>query len=301
MRAGGDILELPAEQSGRRQLAEWMTSREHPLTARVIVNRIWRWHFGVGIVASVDNFGRLGDTPTHPELLDWLASRMVESGWSIKDMHRMILASAAYKMAPIHPDEAHCRETDPENHLLWKARLIRLEAEQLRDAILAVSGRLDDAIGGKTVPLRNKQFVFDHTSIDHTRYDSLRRAIYLPVIRNNVYPFFEQFDFPDPTMPTGSRHSTVVAPQALLMMNSDLTMDSAEQLARDLLRQYPSDRQRINHLYEVTLAREPSESEIARAHAFIQHAQPSDGIDTLRAWSLLAQSLIACNEFIYLR
>ena len=204
-------------------------------------------------------------------------------------------------MAAIHPDEAKYREIDPENHLLWRARLVRLEAEQLRDAILAVSGNLDDAIGGKTVPLRNKQFVFDHTSIDHTRYDSLRRAIYLPVIRNNVYPFFEQFDFPDPTMPTGNRNTTVVAPQALLLMNSDLAMNAAEQLARDLLKDFPTDRERITHLYEITLARQPSEREIDRASTFIHRAKSSGEEDLLRAWSLLSQSLIACNEFIYLR
>ncbi len=242
---------FPKKHSGRLQLAEWLASTQHPLTARVYVNRIWRWHFGEGIVASPDNFGVLGSRPSHPELLDWLAHHFMENGWSTKDMHRLILSSSVYQMATTHPAEMAAQSqlaaadasvavqtvdseadstgnpasVDPENKLLWKFHVQRLEAEQIRDALLAVSGRLDREMGGKTVPLRNRQFVFNHTSVDHTKYDSLRRAIYLPVIRNNLYTMFEQFDFPDPTMPTGSRNATVVAPQALLIMNDELVKD----------------------------------------------------------------------------
>ena len=301
---------LRTNQSGRLELAQWMASTQHPLTARVYVNRVWRWHFGSGIVASTDNFGRLGDRPTHPELLDWLARRFMESGWSTKELHRLILSSNAYRMASVHPREAQAAASDPENRLLWKFRIQRLEAEQIRDAVLAVSSRLDTTLGGKTVPLRNRQFVFDHTSIDHTKYDSLRRSIYLPVIRNNLYTLFEQFDFPDPTMPTGSRNSTVVAPQALLMMNSEVVMDSADELARLLLEQKGNDVDRIALAYQRAYSREPSASEVQRAKSFVDEMTSRGGsspsaeevyVQRRQAWSLFCQSLFASNEFIYVR
>jgi hypothetical protein len=198
---------------------------------------------------------------------------------------------------------------DPENRLLWKFHMQRLEAEQLRDSILATSGRLDGSMAGKTVPLRNRQFVFNHTSVDHTKYDSLRRAMYLPVIRNNVYTMFEQFDFPDPTMPTGNRNSTVVAPQALLLMNSDLVIDSADELAAQLLGQSASDASRIELAYVKSLGRPPSELETKRALAFVDEmssgaftdSQSIDARELRRAWTLFCQSLYASNEFMYLR
>lgn len=299
---------LPRNQSGRLELARWMASTQHPLTARVYVNRIWRWHFGTGLVSSTENFGRLGDRPSHPQLLDWLARRFMENGWSTKELHRLILSSNVYQMASSNSDSS-IAESDPENRLLWKFPLLRLEAEQIRDAILAVSGRLDTELGGKTVPLRNRQFVFNHTSVDHTKYDSLRRSLYLPVIRNNVYSLFSQFDFPDPTMPTGSRNSTIVAPQALLMMNSDLVMDSADKLATILLSKSQDQTTRVKIAYERSLGRLPSSNEAKRSTAFISELTASAVTDAAsvdaeaerRAWSMFCQSLFASNEFIYLR
>jgi len=299
---------LPRNQSGRLELARWMASTQHPLTARVYVNRVWRWHFGAGIVKSTENFGRLGDRASHPELLDWLARRFMESDWSTKKLHRLILSSSTYQMASSNSD-ATIAEADPENRLLWKFGLRRLEAEQIRDAILAVSGRLNAELGGKTVPLRNRQFVFNHTSVDHTKYDSLRRSLYLPVIRNNVYSLFSQFDFPDPTMPTGSRNATVVAPQALLMMNAGLVMESADHLAKLLLNEGLDNAGRVNSAYERALGRLPSESEAKRSLAFVSDATSTGltdaaGVDTEsehNAWSMFCQGLFASNEFIYLR
>ncbi|MEW4530298.1 PSD1 and planctomycete cytochrome C domain-containing protein [Maioricimonas sp. JC845] len=300
---------LPRGSSGRLELARWMASTQHPLTARVYVNRIWRWHFGTGIVATTDNFGALGDRPSHPELLDWLARNFMESGWSTRELHRLILSSSAYQMASRHPDEAALAETDPENRLLAKFPMQRLEAEQIRDAILAVSGRLDDSLGGKTVPLRNRQFVFNHTSVDHTKYDSLRRAIYLPVIRNNLYTLFEQFDFPDPTMPTGSRNTTTVAPQALLLLNSDLMIDSADAMAGRVLESTAADEGRVQYAYELALGRTPTPSEMERALGFVSgltsqsltDAATVDPAAERKAWALLCQSLFASNEFVYVR
>ena len=307
MLAEGASLALPENQSGRLQLAEWMASPQNPLTSRVIVNRIWRWHFGRGLVGSTDNFGVLGDKPSNPELLDWLSNHFATSGWSIKSLHRMIMLSNIYQMDSQHPRSAEYSVIDPETELQWRFRRQRLDVEQIRDAVLYVSSRLDRSFGGKTVPLRNRQFVFDHTSIDHTRYGSLRRAIYLPVIRNNLYAMFEQFDFPDPTMPTGSRNSTVVAPQALLMMNSDLLLDSADEMARSLLRDRSDDSQRVNLGYERVLSRSATDVEIQQALDFISRisvSRPADEVQRtaeLQAWSLFCQNLLSCNEFIYVR
>ena len=294
---------LPADQSGRMELAQWMVSKQNPLTSRVFVNRIWEWHFGTAIVSSTENFGSLGDRPSHPELLDWLSNYFVENHWSIKNLHRLILASSTYQMASSHPDEEAAKQSDPENRLRWKFSLNRLDAEQIRDAILTVSGRLDASISGKTLPLRNRQFVFDHTSIDHTRYDSLRRSLYLPVIRNNVYPLFELFDLPDPTMPTGHRNATVVAPQALLMMNSDLVMDSADAFSQRLKEHSNDDAARVQFAVELAFGRKPTESESRRAIEFVgQTSNEAKHNDTQQqVWSVWCQSLMASNEFIYLR
>ena len=300
---------FPRHQSGRLEFARWMASTQHPLTARVYVNRVWRWHFGEGLARTTENFGVLGDRPSHPELLDWLAHWFMESGWSTKDLNRLILDSNTYRMSALHPQESGARKIDPDNRLLWKFRMQRLEPEQIRDSILAISGRLERTMAGKTVPLRNRQFVFNHTSVDHTRYDSLRRAVYLPVIRNNLYTMFEQFDFPDPTMPTGDRSETVVAPQALLLMNSDLVLDSADALAQSLLQLSASDASRVDIAYQRVLGRHPNERESRRAIDFVAqirsgarlNAGAVDGQGISKGWSLFCQSLFASNEFMYQR
>lgn len=295
-------------QSGRLELAQWLSSTQNPLTARVFVNRLWRWHFGRGLVGSTENFGQLGDRPSHPELLDYLARQLMESGWSVKELQRTILMSAAYQMRSNHDQDAACAAIDPENTMLWKFRMQRLDAEQIRDAVLAVGGRLDNSIGGKTVPLRNRQFVFNHTSVDHTRYESLRRAAYLPVIRNNMYTLFEQFDFPDPTMPTGSRNTTVVAPQALLMMNDDLVMDSARDFAQQILTTSNAKERRVEMAYEMAVGRKPEKPEADRALAFVEKWFASNALAAgqgevaeLSAWTMFCHSLMASNEFMYVR
>jgi hypothetical protein len=223
-------------------------------------------------------------------------------------------------MASLHPAEPMAMRLDPENRLLWKFRLTRLEAEQIRDAMLAVSGRLDESLGGKTVPLRNRQFVFDHTSIVHTKYDSLRRALYLPVIRNNLYTLFQEFDFPDPTMPTGDRNATVVAPQALFLMNSDLVMDSADSLASLLLNKSGDDAAKVQLAYQRVVNRPATDAEIQRVLTFLAESasetignnrdiathrnlaeEATASSKTRQAWSSFCQSLFASNEFVYVR
>jgi hypothetical protein len=234
----------------------------------------------------------------------------METGWSIKELQRTMLMSSVYRMQSAHLNEAACAAVDPENVMLWKFRMQRLDAEQIRDSVLAVAGRLGDSIGGKTVPLRNRQFVFNHTSVDHTRYESLRRAAYLPVIRNNLYTLFEQFDFPDPTMPTGNRNATVVAPQALLMMNDDLVLDSAREFATEVMRHSNGAERRVELAYGTALGRKPTSTETERALGFVDKwkVAASSQIDSVQAdeaehaaWAMFCHSLMASNEFIYIR
>jgi hypothetical protein len=299
--------------SGRLELARWLSSPHHPLTARVIVNRVWRWHFGRGLVASTENFGQLGDRPSHPELLDFLARWFIESGWSMKELHRLIMTSSAYQMQSHTEHAEQGLLVDPENRWLWRFRTQRMSAEQIRDSILFVSGQLDLRLGGKSVPLRNRQFVFDHTSIDHTRYDNFRRTIYLPIIRNHLFSLLEQFDYPDPTMPVGDRQATTIAPQSLLLMNSEWIVESAERLALDSQQAGSSPQSRIDWLVSQVLGRLPKPHERERIEQFLAEAMADSGVakDTLQnltsvqtgevAWTLLAQNLLIGNEFFYAR
>jgi hypothetical protein len=292
--------EMPENQSGRLELAKWLASAEHPLTARVMVNRIWRWHFGQGLVASTDNFGVLGERPSHPEFLDWLARRFIAEGWSVKAMHRLIMSSAAYQRATKPAVDSRRAIVDPENRLLSHFPIRRLEAEEVRDSVLFVAGTLDRAMGGKTIPVKNREFFFNHTSKDATTYDSPRRALYLPVVRNNVYDLFEQFDFPDPAVPNGNRNATVVAPQALLMLNSDLVGKAADKFAASLIASTSDDVRRLELAYQKAYARPPTAKELARAKKFLAEFKP-DSAASPSAWTVLCQSLLAANEFIYLQ
>jgi hypothetical protein len=299
MCAGITKTALPAEQSGRLELARWMAGSEHPLTARVMVNRVWRWHFGQGIVGSTDNFGILGSKPSHPEMLDWLARTFIEGGWSIKKLHRLIMKSAAYQQSSNpKPGNKNPRSIDPENRLLWRANIQRLEAEQIRDAMLAAGGWLNLKMGGKTIPLKDKEYVFDHTSKDATTYESPRRALYLPIIRNHLYDMLEQFDYPDPTMPTGSRNSTVIAPQALIMMNAPVVMESSARLAARLA-PLPDDNRRVQEAYALLYGRLPLAREKSDALALLRDFRTTGKPES--AWARLCQTLFAANEFIYLR
>jgi hypothetical protein len=212
------------------------------------------------------------------------------------------MKSAAYQQASSvsfsTSDKADPRLVDPENRLLWRANLQRLEAEEIRDAMLSTSGWLSMGIGGKTIPRRNKEFVFNHTSKDATTYESPRRALYLPIIRNHLYDMLDQFDYPDPTMPTGSRNSTVIAPQALIMMNAPVVMESSTRLAGRLA-SLPDDEQRVRQVFALLYGRLPVDHEKSDALALIRDLSVTEKPD--RAWALLCQTLFAANEFIYLR
>ena len=297
---------IPEGQSGRLQFAQWLTQPDHPLTSRVMANRIWRWHFGRGIVPSVDNFGRLGERPTNQPLLDWLAVRFTEQQWSIKEMHRLIMLSNTYQMSTTY--DAHAAEADPENTLLWRANRQRLEAEPMRDAIMAVSGDLDLAEGGSLLSYKDRQYVSDTEKRGSMDYDRNRRAVYIPVVRSSMYEVFQAFDMPDPASSTGDRNATVVAPQALFMMNGTVVLRHTHTMAEQLLKRTDlDDSGRIRDAYERALARPPSAKEIDSALSFIaqvDRAMESRKTDPAErrtfAWQSFCKALLSSNEFIYL-
>ncbi len=295
-------------QSGRLQFAHWLAQPDHPLTARVMVNRLWRWHFGRGILRSVDNFGKLGERPTNQPLLDWLAVEFVRSGWSIKNMQRLIMQSSAYRMSTCFDERAAA--VDPENLLYWRFERRRLEAEEVRDSLLAISGRLDLAFGGTTISLREREYVTG-TGSRKTTYNSPRRTVYLPILRSAVYDVLQAFDFADPSTLEGNRASTTVAPQALFMMNGDLVTESVSALAKSLLdRSEPTDTARVQTAYAAVLGRPAEKHEIERALRLLEAVErqlttaPSASDNTPvtareAAWQSLCRVLLASNEFIY--
>ena len=236
--AGPHSPTIDAQHSGRLELAEWLTRPDHPLLARVMVNRVWRWHFGRGLVETTDNFGKVGARPENPELLDWLAVEFIHSGWSIKHLHRLIMSSATYRMGSTVAEDAARR--DPGNRLLSRATARRMEAEELRDSVLFVAGSLDDTMGGTMLTTANRTHIFDHTSKDDTVYASQRRSVYLPVIRNHLHDVFTLFDYTDASVPNGHRPTSTVPSQALYLMNSDFLAEAAKGLA-DRVWQRPGD------------------------------------------------------------
>jgi len=305
-------LAIPPAASGRRELADWLTDPRHPLTARVIVNRVWRWHFGRGIVATTDNFGRLGDRPVNQPLLDWLAAELVDSGWSLKALHRRILLSAAWQRsstAADSPTAARALEVDPDNHLAWRATVRRLEAESIRDSLLAVGGTLDRSMGGSLLHVANRAFLFDHTSIDGTRYDAPRRSIYMPVIRNHIQDCLWLFDCTDGAVPCGDRGTSTVPSQALWLLNGDLVLDVAERVATSVLAATPGDgAPRPLLLFRRVLGRSPTAAEerlvaeaVARITARLAEAGTPPAGREAAAWTAVAQGLLAGDELLFVR
>ena len=302
--AGATPVSVPKEKSGRLELAHWLTAPSNPLTARVFANRLWRWHFGRGLVASVDNFGELGEKPSHPALLDYLASELMASGWSVKAVQRKIVLSSTYRQQT--NGDSRGLEIDPENRLLYRRDPRRLEAEELRDALLAASGGLDPTMGGSLLQTANRAHVFDHTSKDMTKYDFPRRSVYLPVVRNHLYDLFQLFDYADAGVVEGDRPTSIVPQQALFLLNSPLVINAADKLAARTLGETMDDAARVRQLYLATYGRAPTATEIERARQFVareaelqKKRDPSQAQH--RAWSLFCQSLLAANEFLTVR
>lgn len=304
--AGEDQTSIDNRQSGRLELARWLTREDHPLTSRVMVNRIWRWHFGKGIVPSTDNFGRLGESPTNLSLLDWLAQRFIQEKWSIKAMHRAIMLSSTYQMSTTW--DAKAAEVDPENKQFWRMNRRRLEAEEIRDAVIALGEGLDLTMMGSMLTFKEREYATGIKNRDVINYDAKRRSVYLPIIRSSLYDVFQAFDFGDPSVPNGDRQSTVVAPQALFMMNSSLVLKQSQEIAARLLKKAGlDDKGRVRLAYLLALTRLPDENEMTRALGFVGRMEAKLGSGQLnveecrlRAWQSFCHTLIASSEFIYL-
>ena len=276
--------------SGRLQLAERIAGADNPLTARVMVNRIWKYHFGYGLVRSTDNFGRTGDAPTHPELLDFLAARFIESGWSVKAMHRLILLSSAYQMSSAANLEA--AKIDPENKLLHHFPVRRLEAEAIRDSILAVAGTLDRALFGPSVPPYISKFQDGRGKPESGPLDGARRrSIYIQVRRNFLTPMFLAFDYPLPISTIGRRSISTVPSQALILMNDEFLQLESQEWAKRVTADETDARRRVTSMYQAAFARPPEDWELSDALAFVHTG----------TWADLAHVLMNSAEFIYVR
>jgi hypothetical protein len=297
----------------RKALALWLTQPDHPLTSRVMTNRIWQWHFGRGIVGTPNDFGRQGEPPSHPELLDWLALEFVKRGWSIKSMHRLIMLSNAYQMSSQF--DGSNEQTDAQNRYLWRMNRRRLEAEALRDSILSVAGNLNLKMGGRPVmpPLsqeeRSALWSSDQWPVSLDPEEHNRRSVYLYVKRSFPYPMFATFDMPDTSVSCPRREATTVAPQALAMLNSDFMMVQAQQLAVRLQKECGEVPERwINTGWQVAFGRLPSQSEKEKALQFLskrskdneaattaESSQPSKSLGLVE----LCLVLFNMNEFMY--
>jgi hypothetical protein len=290
--------ELPVDDKNpRTKLAAWITTDDHPLTPRVTVNRIWNYHFGLGIVKTANDFGFMGDRPSHPELLDYLANRFVEMGWKMKPIHRMILLSSAYRQASESPNEAFAMEKDPENRLVWKHSRRRVEAEELRDSMLVVSGKLNLKAGGPSVitpadeELVNLLYAPSQWKVpeDVTEFD--RRSVYLVAKRNLHLPFMEVFDKPAFLTTCARRDSSTHPPQALELLNGDTSNRLAEDFAERLLRESGTNAvEQAEHAYLLATGRRPTPEERKLAVEFLA-TQP------LREFALAMFNL---NAFLYI-
>ena len=285
--------------SGRLELANWIASPDNPLTSRVMVNRIWQRHFGEGIVRTTSNFGKLGERPTHPELLDWLATRFVEDGWSVKQMHRRIMLSNAYRMSSVATEAAS--DSDPSNLWLSHFNRRRLDIEEIRDGMLAIDGSIDLAMGGTMQSGfgTDRENSNSRLSIDPTT--STRRMVYLPLRRANLPTLLNLFDFGDAVTSLGKRPVTNVAPQALFMMNSEFVENRAGNLADLLLEPEDwSESDRVRQTFLRILTREPELAEVDAALSYLG-GFPSrfEGATSHEAWKSYCRVLLASNDFIY--
>ncbi|MBI1356158.1 MAG: DUF1553 domain-containing protein [Acidobacteria bacterium] len=290
-----------ADGSGRLELAAWAASPQNPLTARVLVNRVWQHHFGEGLVRSPDNFGQTGDRPTHPELLDWLAADFMEHGWSVKHLHRRILLSSAYRRQSAASDRA--REVDPANKLLSHMPVRRLEAEAIRDAVLAVAGTLRLELGGPSVPPHISAYQDGRGKPESGPLDGDgRRSIYIQPRRNFLTPLFLAFDYPQPFTTIGRRGVSAVPSQALMLLNNELIQDQAGKWAQRELEVVSDPDRRIADMYLRALGRPPSARELRQIRAFLAQQADRHGAATAsdqRPWADLAHVLFNTTEFIF--
>jgi hypothetical protein len=286
-----------AHSTGRRKaLADWLVAPDNPLTSRVIVNRLWQHHFGQGLVATASDFGTMGAEPTHPELLDWLATELIARGWSLKALHRLMVTSATYRQSSRGNPAAAA--ADPENSLLWRHNRQRLDGEAIRDSLLTVSGQLNPEMNGPCIfpelPTELSRLTTKGIAwpVSPDVRDRNRRSLYVFVRRNLRYPFFEAFDRPDTNTSCPRRPVTTIAPQALTLLNSDLAQGAAKALAARVEREAGPQRDaRVDRLYRLLFARPPDAREKRLALAFLAESQ---------GLASYCRALLNTNEFIYI-
>jgi hypothetical protein len=305
----GSIVPTEDKTGRRAALARWLSSPNNPLTARVIVNRLWQHHYGRGIVATPSDFGVRGEPPSHPELLDWLASELIAGGWRLKPIHRLMVTSATYCQSSRANRERAA--DDPENSLLCRMNRRRLDAEGVRDAMLLASGELNPKMGGPGVlaPIEKEveDLIFTEAEVvdlwpeDRNPAEHLRRSLYLFRKRNVRYPLFDSFDAPDTQTACPRREKSTHALQALNLLNSEFAAGRARALAQQVLNEDGDEWGRIRRIYQIVLAREPRPEEVERARAFVRdQAQRIGGpAREIAALTDLALAMLNSNEFLY--
>jgi Protein of unknown function (DUF1553) len=279
------------EGARRAALAHWITSPDNMLTWRSIVNRVWQYHFGAGIVDTANDFGRMGSQPTHPELLDWLAVTFRDHGGSLKQLHRLIVTSAAYRQSSVN-NRANAA-IDADNRYLWRMNRERLDAESVRDAVLSISGKLDLTMGGPSV----EQFWFkdDHSpTYDYSRFDpdspaSYRRAVYRFIVRSAPDPFMDRLDCPDSSLITARRNTTITAIQALALLNNAFMVKQSDHFAERLRTLATVPDRQVVWTYRLALGRDPQPPEVARLSRFIAR----HGLENT------CRAVLNSNEFLF--
>ncbi|MFO0842448.1 MAG: DUF1549 and DUF1553 domain-containing protein [Gemmataceae bacterium] len=293
----------PGEFTSRRRLslARWVASRDNPLTARVIVNRVWMWHFGEGLVATPNDFGTRGSAPTHPELLDWLAGWFVDHGWSLKELHRLIVTSATYRVSK----QIGTCLVGWSRHPLERLPRQRLDAETIRDSVLAVSGRLNRTMFGPGVRPPIPRAALEGHSDPNTVWkpdgerEASRRSVYIHVKRSLMLPMLEALDFCDTTRSSARRTITTVAPQALILFNGDFVNQQSAHLARRIAEEAgPSEGKRLDRAYRLVLGRPPRDEERAILREGLARYRDG-GLSEEAAWVQVCRVLLNCNEFVY--
>lgn len=309
---GFPVPDLPRAADGERSsgrrlaLARWIASEDNPLTARVMVNRIWQHHFGRGIVPSSSDFGEFGERPTHPELLDWLAVEFMENGWSIKHMHKVMLLSATYRMA-YRPGDATTATVDPNNDLLWRYRMRRLSAEEVRDSVLWLTGKLNPAMGGESffsfvsAEARATSSQPGNVWGNSPEEQRLRRSVYIKVKRSLGTPLMQAFDQADTDNPCPERFTTTQPSQALAMLNGEFTQVRSADIARRLEEEVPDDLEgQLTRLLELALARPADELHVTELLDFHTELREEHGLEPHRALAHCCLLVINLNEFVYL-
>lgn len=299
-----NALQVPSGSSGRLELANWIADPLNPLTARVLVNRIWQGHFGTGMVSSGSNFGLRGQLPTHPELLDWLASEFIENEWSIKDMHRLIVLSSTYRMST--DTSSACELADPENRLLWRQNRRRLEIEPLRDSLLSIVDLLDMKVGGAATAATTAP---DTRVAWASKVGAARRTVYLEVNRAAMSDFLTTFDFVEPGVSVDRRPTTIVPHQALYLMNHPLPLEVGRQLATQIWSERGTDADRLEVVARRTFGRSATSTEREIVQRFCSTQKDDQGVaildalevsnSNLETWIRICRAMLLTNEFLY--